>query len=121
MPTLKTTTTTEWHKKKGYVYWAVVGARSRAKKRGLPFDITYEDVVVPEFCPILGIPLKEKGRPGWSDNSPSLDRIIPEKGYVKGNVRVISNRANRIKIDATIEELELVLADLRTHLVEAYP
>lgn len=46
-------------------------------------------------------------------NDPSVDRIIPELGYTKGNVRVISNRANLLKNNASIEEIELVLEDLR--------
>lgn len=45
-------------------------------------------------------------------NSPSLDRIVPERGYVAGNLRVISNRANTLKNNATIDEMRLVLADL---------
>jgi hypothetical protein len=62
--------------------------------------------VVPDKCPILGIELfiSEKGV-GRTDNSPSLDRIIPSLGYVKGNIAVISQRANRIKNDATLEEI----------------
>ena len=68
------------------------------------------DIVVPEFCPVLGLRLKisEEGR--WTDSSPSLDRFIPSLGYVKGNVRVISWRANRIKCDATVEEVRALLA-----------
>jgi len=55
-------------------------------------------VVVPEFCPVLGIKIVP-GRQGkgkaTEDNSPSLDKFIPEKGYVPGNIAVISWRANR--------------------------
>jgi hypothetical protein len=51
------------------------------------------------------------------DNSPSLDRIVPEKGYVAGNIRVISQRANRIKSNATVEELRAVLKDLQKQLM----
>lgn len=69
----------------------------------LPFDITFKDILIPEICPVLGIELIAGGGAG-SDNTPSLDRIIPEKGYVKGNVRIISMRANRIKDNGTAEE-----------------
>lgn len=70
--------------------------------------------MVPPCCPVLGIPLvRRKGR-GVADHSPTLDRLIPAKGYVRGNVMVISMRANRIKSDATLEELERVAAWLRT-------
>jgi hypothetical protein len=91
-------------------------AKERAIAKDLPFDIEPEDIIVPEFCPVLGIPLVQeiRGRSGWYDDSPSLDRKIPELGYVKGNIEVISNRANRIKADATEEELELVLAYVKT-------
>lgn len=88
--------------------------KSRAKRLGIPFTITVDDIVVPSICPVLGIEISVKhGRKGMHPNSPSLDRIDPYKGYVPGNVRVISGRANLLKSDATPEELEAVLADLR--------
>jgi hypothetical protein len=86
-------------------------ARTRARVKGLPFDITaeYLDTLLVHTCPILGIPLvSHKGRKGPRDDSPSLDRIVPEKGYVRGNVVVISGRANRIKSDASFKELRAV-------------
>lgn len=79
--------------------------RYRAKLRGIRFDLTAKDIKIPKRCPVLGIPLRVT--PGQqSDNSPSLDRIRPKRGYVKGNVVVISMRANRIKSDATIQEIQ---------------
>ena len=85
-------------------------AKTRAKRDGLPFDITYQDVIIPAHCPVLGIELEPcVGTHGPSDNSPSIDKIIPELGYVKGNIQVISFRANTIKRDATAEELRKVL------------
>lgn len=81
-------------------------ARKRALERGIPFAITKEDIIVPEFCPYLGLKLERavgKGAP--QPNSPSLDRIVPELGYVPGNIRVISNQANTMKGAATREEL----------------
>lgn len=74
--------------------------RTRAKKFGIPFDISLEDVPVPELCPVLGIPLF-RGKGKLTNNSPSIDRKVPAKGYVKGNVLVISYRANRLKYDCT--------------------
>lgn len=71
-------------------------ARSRAKRRGIPFNLTTLDFHIPSRCPILDIPLRPS-EGAASDNSPSLDRIDSTKGYVKGNVHVISNLANRIK------------------------
>lgn len=78
-------------------------ARRRALRGGIAFSITRAAVVVPPICPILGIPLVIGGR--RSANSPSLDRIIPSRGYVPGNVRVVSDRANRIKGDRNLSQL----------------
>lgn len=89
----------------------VTWAKSRAKKKNIPFDITPEDVTIPECCPILGIKL-EAGEKHLVDNSPSIDRIDPKLGYVKGNIQVISYRANRIKNDATLEELKKLVEHL---------
>lgn len=94
-------------------------AKGRARRGKIPFDLTAADVTVPETCPILGIPLRI-GEGSASPNSPSLDRIDPQRGYVRGNVLVISHRANTIKSDATPEELRLVAQFLerRTHAAE---
>lgn len=94
-----------WYRKNPERY-LLYQAKSRAKKLGLPFDLTLDDVQIPVVCPILGIELVKNYRgPGPSHNSPSLDRIQPELGYVKGNIQVISNRANLMKNDASLEEL----------------
>ncbi len=87
-------------------------ARHRARVFQVPFDLTKDDISIPEMCPILGIKL-EVGTRLRRDNSPSLDRLKPELGYVRGNVRVISYRANRIKSDGTREEHEQVVAYMR--------
>lgn len=81
-------------------------AKRRAKLKGLEFNLTAEDIKVPTHCPVLGIPLY-RGSKG-SFNSPTVDRVKPELGYVKGNIVVISWRANMLKKDATIEELILL-------------
>jgi hypothetical protein len=88
-------------------------ARRRAKLKGVPFDITIDDLEIPDVCPVLGIPLQVNTGHA-KENSYSLDRIIPERGYVKGNVAVISYKANTIKNNATIEDLEKVLQWLRS-------
>jgi len=95
-------------KKFKYLMWS--RAKARAIEKNLPFDIELSDIVIPDFCPVLGISFEvgKKGR-GPSDTSPSLDRIVPEKGYVKGNIEIISFKANRIKSDANVEDLEKVL------------
>lgn len=84
------------------------GARSRASSKGIEFTITIDDVIVPDICPALGIPIV-MSYDAHSPNSPSLDRIDNTLGYIKGNVRVISRRANTIKNDATLEELRSIV------------
>lgn len=82
-------------------------AKHRAKKHNLPFDIVETDIIIPENCPVLDIPIKvnvDSGCGGRKD-SISLDRIIPEKGYVRGNIQVISHLANSMKSSATPDEL----------------
>jgi hypothetical protein len=81
-------------------------AKQRAQAEGVPFSISINDIVIPTVCPIFGIEIKiGEGR----DLAPSLDRIVPNLGYVPGNVRVISMRANRIKRDSTESELRSIL------------
>lgn len=84
-------------------------AKQRARKKGIEFSLTIDDFDVPEICPILGIPLvfPVGDRRGPKYNSPSLDRIDNNKGYVPDNVQVISQRANAMKHDATPNELRL--------------
>ena len=82
-----------------------IGAiKQRAKKRGIEFSIKESDIHIPDFCPILGIPLIRKvGK--CTDNSPSVDRIDSTHGYIKNNVQVISTKANKLKNSASLEEL----------------
>lgn len=87
-------------------------AKRRAKRDNLPFTILESEIIVPEICPVLGIKM-QIGIGSRSDNSPSLDKIIPNKGYVKDNIKVISYRANRFKSDALLEEVEKVAAYMR--------
>lgn len=83
-------------------------AKNRALKRGIAFDLLVEDIVIPEYCPILKIKLvRNFGTFGGQDASPSLDRIDNSKGYVKGNVWVISRQANSMKYNANQRELKL--------------
>jgi hypothetical protein len=99
-------------------------AKLRAKEQGWEFNIEVSDIVIPEVCPVLKIPLFRvpgvEGRHKANPNSPSLDRIDNTKGYVKGNVWVISWRANHIKTDASLEELETLVASLRERLTHSH-
>lgn len=88
-------------------------AQSRSKKSEIEFSITEEDIVLPEYCPILKIKLQENNFSA-KPNSYSIDRIDNSKGYIKGNIQIISHRANQIKNDATIEELKLLFTYLES-------
>lgn len=83
-------------------------AKNRAKAKGIPIDITEKDIVFPEYCPVLGIKLEVSNRCA-RDNSPSIDRTNPSLGYVKGNIAIISHKANTIKSNASVEDVEAVL------------
>jgi len=81
-------------------------AKYRAKKKELEFSLRLEDIIVPEYCPVLGIKLQLLENE--MNSSPSLDRIDNTKGYTKDNILVISYRANTLKRDATKEELKKI-------------
>jgi len=87
-------------------------AQHRAKKKGIPFTITINDIIIPETCPLLGITLvstNDKRDP----RNPSLDQKIPGQGYTPDNIWVMSSRANWIKCDASLQELELLVENLK--------
>lgn len=77
-------------------------SKSGAKKRGIEFSIELEDIIIPNCCPITNQVFSNEDRANW----PSLDRIDNTKGYVKGNVRVISMKANTNKGNLTLEEIK---------------
>jgi hypothetical protein len=92
-------------------------ARHRAMTQGIEFSLKDEDIKIPEVCPILGIPLfKTPGKVG--NNTPSLDRIHVNKGYIKGNVCVISYEANRRKSDWTIDMFRSLVAYMESGVAE---
>lgn len=90
-------------------------ARGRSEKAGLEFNVTVDDLILPTHCPLLFVEINyaASGRKGAQDNSPSIDRIDNSLGYVKGNVWIISWRANRIKSNASIEEIRLIYMGLK--------
>jgi hypothetical protein len=98
-------------KRKNLLRWA----RRRAEEQSVVFNITLDDIIIPPVCPVLGIPIR-CGSGSSTDNSPTLDKIVPELGYVSGNVVVISNRANRLKSNASWFELKR-LADFFENLI----
>ena len=80
-------------------------AGARAKRQGRKFTIKLKDICIPKKCPILGIRLK-RGRGKRHDGSPSLDRVNNSKGYIKGNIRVISWKANSLKRNLTLSNVK---------------
>ena len=96
--------------------------KKRAKLAGVPFDLEPQDIknklnLTNTKCPVLGVSM-EISKLGAKNNdlTPSIDRIDPKKGYVKDNIIVVSMRANRIKNDATVDEIRKV-ADFYENLL----
>lgn len=98
-----------------YTLW--YSAKRRSKKFNIPFKLDIEDVQIPDFCPLLNIPLK-KSADERGPHSPSLDRIDPTLGYTINNTWVISWRANRAKSDLTPAELKLLLENFESAMIE---
>lgn len=98
-----------WKTGKGRKKVMLTQAKRRAAKQGVPFDLTESDFEIPEVCPILGMTIVvNTGIPG--PNSAALDKIVPELGYVAGNVQVLSMQANMMKSYANTQQL-LMFAD----------
>lgn len=93
------------------IHHMLKNCKRRAKKNNIPFDITSMDIEKPTHCPVFDIPLNYIGtriknnKSLLATNTATLDRIVPSLGYVKGNVIVISWRANELKRNATVDEL----------------
>ena len=109
-----------WLRKRiGHAYRHAI---DRALERGMPFNVSIGHLVeiFPKDyrCPILGT-LMEWGKGGGKRTSPSIDRIDPKKGYVEGNLVWISDRANTMKSDGTLEEHELIVRWMKTHKVDS--
>lgn len=94
-------------------YFLCAMAKRRAKVRGIAFNITRDDIPeIPDICPIALIPIfrRNDGTRGPCDNSPTLDRVDPAKGYTKDNIRIISHRGNRWKSEMAIGDVRKLLA-----------
>lgn len=91
-----------------YINRKIINIKGKCRKEGVPCNITVDDFTVPEFCPVLGIKMEWSG--DLRDGTPSFDRFDPDAGYVKGNVNVISLKANRLKSNATIDDLKAIVA-----------
>lgn len=99
--------------------YALNHIKDRAKRKGLEFKLELADIVPPDYCPILKLKLERSEGFGPKNSSPSVDRIDSTKGYTKDNIQVISNLANRMKTDATPEQL-LMFAEwvFKTYRIE---
>lgn len=83
----------------------LISIKARAKRDGIPFDLTVDDIVIPDVCPVFNVPIARNNKIGPGSFSPSVDRIIPSLGYIKGNIQIISHLANSMKQNATPEQL----------------
>lgn len=94
--------------KNGHIWLLFHKAKHRAKREKIPFNITekYLLTLPSELCPVFNIKLGWCKRTGGANShSPSLDKIVPELGYVEGNVQWVSYKANSMKSNATFSEL----------------
>jgi len=100
----------QYHKKND-PFEAALGARKRAAKlNNLPFNITVDEIHKPTHCPVFGIELcYERNSNGRKPNKAVIDKFIPDLGYVPGNVFVISSKANSLKSNGSIDEIEKLL------------
>ena len=105
------------HKRVEHYLWKA--AEARAKKNNISFTITEEDIILPEKCPILEIELTSNYGMG-KDNSYSIDRIDPTKGYDPDNIWIISRKANAMKNNASKEELKLFCQNITKYLLNEY-
>lgn len=97
------------------IKYMLINIKSRCKFNNIEFNITQNDLVYVEICPVLGIKLDylttAESRGLAKDNAASVDRIDNSKGYIPGNVRIISWRANKIKSDTKISEMKAIIKD----------
>lgn len=92
-------------------YLLFTSAKRRAKDKCLEFDLELEDIIIPEKCPVFNVDFVF-GKKSAHKYSPTIDRIDNAKGYVKGNIWVISYRANELKRNGTINEIVLLAGGL---------
>lgn len=90
-------------------------SRERAHIEGWEFTITVNDIVIPDTCPYLDIALTHDLGRGQLETNSSLDRIDSTKGYIPGNVQVISRLANTMKSNATVDQLVIFATNVLKH------
>lgn len=89
-------------------------AKKRSDKSGIEFDIELCDIKIPKVCPVFGFEFEVGKGKGPTDKSPSLDRIDNKKGYIKNNIQVISFKANRMKSDCDVDDVEKLFCYMKS-------
>lgn len=100
--------TKEYRRHYNVTHWGkylLLKAKANARRNDVPCNLDEGDILIPKFCPILNIPISPHAT-GRAWNTPTVERLVPSKGYVKGNIIIISWRANRLKCDASFDEIE---------------
>lgn len=92
-------------------------SKKRAKQKNIEHNITEDDIELPEYCPIFKNMKLESNSKTIKDNSYTIDRIDPKKGYVRGNVKVISSKANRLKNNMSLEEILLLAEYIKENIL----
>lgn len=85
----------------------ITNIKCTSKRDGIPFDLTVDDIILPEYCPVLGVKFEKYRDKTNKWCTPSIDKIEPKLGYVKGNIQVICRKANTMKSDASLGELQM--------------
>jgi hypothetical protein len=97
-----------------YLIW--YRAKSNAKEGNYDFNITPEDIIIPDKCPLLGIELSTDPSMNHNDSYYTIDRIDSSKGYIKGNIQIISYLANTMKNNASKEQLVTFAKNILSNL-----
>lgn len=88
-------------------YRLLHSCKGNAKRKGVPFSLEIEDIKIPKYCPIIGVELTNTSKEGRVWSNASVDRLDSTKGYTPDNIWIISDLANRMKQNATKEQLIL--------------
>ncbi len=96
---------TKEFRENNYEKFLLYQIKASAKKRNLNFNLTIDDIIIPDYCPYLNLKLTKNVGCGLLQTAPSVDRIDTLKGYIKGNIQIISHLANSMKNNCSIDLL----------------